>query len=71
MVFDSYYFLQVIEIADITTDNSIVDFFGAGSVVGEMAVLKEDVRNASVICETDVQVSNLWPMKCIRNYCLH
>ena len=37
----------------------IVDFFGAGSIIGEMGILKKEVRNATVICETDVQVSIL------------
>ena len=34
-----------------------VDFCGAGTVLGEMAMLLNTTRNASVECETDVQVS--------------
>ena len=37
----------------------IVDFFGAGTVLGEMATLLNMTRNASVECETDVQVSTI------------
>lgn len=37
----------------------IVDFFGAGTIIGEMGLLKNEVRNATVICETDVQVSSV------------
>lgn len=37
----------------------VIDFFGAGAVVGEMAVLSGEVRNASIVCETDVQVGSV------------
>ena len=36
-----------------------VDFFGAGTIIGEMGLLKKELCNATVICETDVQVSIL------------
>jgi sodium/hydrogen exchanger 10/11 len=36
--------------------DQILDFLGAGSLVGEMAILKKNtLRTASVICETDIQ----------------
>lgn len=43
----------------IDEEETILDFFGAGTVVGEMAILSgRDIRNASIVCETDVQVIN-------------
>ena len=41
-------------------DQIIVDFFGAGSVMGEMGILEHKQCNASVECETDVQVRWLY-----------
>lgn len=35
---------------------STIDFFGAGSVMGEMGILKQKHCNATVECETAVQV---------------
>ena len=32
------------------------DYLFAGNVIGEMGLLTDSVRNASVICETTVQV---------------
>ena len=37
-------------------DQTIVDYFGAGSVMGEMGILENKSCNATVECETDVQV---------------
>ncbi len=34
----------------------IVDFFGTGCVMGEMGMLEKKICNATVECETDVQV---------------
>lgn len=42
-----------------TDEPSIVDFFGTGSVMGEMGVLEKMPCNATVECETDVQVRRL------------
>ena len=40
---------------------TIVDFCGVGTVLGEMGTLLNTTRNASVECETDVQVSTIAP----------
>ena len=43
-----------------SADELVVDFFGTGSVIGEMDVLEKIVHNTIVDCETDVQVYR-WP----------
>ena len=48
-------------------DQMIMDYFGAGSVMGEMGILENKTCNATVECETDVQVMELWAMHEIAN----
>ena len=48
--------LELGEAAPPKDSNVYVDFFGAGAVMGEMGILQQTSRCASVECETDVQV---------------
>ena len=53
--------LELGEAAPPKDSNVYVDFFGAGAVMGEMGILQQTSRCASVECETDVQVHTVEP----------
>ena len=44
----------------LTQPNMVEEFFGAGTVLGELGVLEKNSRVMSIECETPVRVS--WPL---------